>query len=123
VTIRREYELSCDGKPGDGPFDCPYRGPIFALSAAQAWREAREEGWITVVVPDGRKRKKIHLCPVHAKQRAEAKTRGICSVCLLVDLQVGVNGTIRRHARRAPDGSYIKWAPRCEGSGKPAKAA
>jgi hypothetical protein len=42
VSIYVEYELRCDGLPG--PYDC--EPAIYALSAAEARRLARDDGWL-----------------------------------------------------------------------------
>jgi hypothetical protein len=109
VTFRKEIELCCDGLLPNDPFGCP-TGPIFALSAVVAWREAKESGWVRRLV-DGKVR---HLCPLHKG----SKSRGNCSVCGR-EQAVTVAGTIYPHRQRNPDGSYRRYAPWCPGTGKP----
>lgn len=107
--MRKEIELTCDGLLPRDPFGCTTR-PIFASTAPQAWREAKDEGWVARLV-DG---KVIHLCPKHRGQ----KSRGACSVCGR-DYQVTVTGVMGAHKERNADGSYRRYAPWCKGRGKP----
>lgn len=111
MTARREFELSCDGPPGAGPFDCP-TAPVFAKTIAEVREAAAHQGWVVV----HRGSKVVDLCPDHKDTPRPPAVRGECAVCGR-DYRVTLFGLLWAHKRPA---AGSKWMKRCPGSGKPA---
>lgn len=57
MSIYTEVQLCCDGAPGDERFDCT--NTLFANTAQEARRVAREAGWLV-----GRRGGR-DWCPIH----------------------------------------------------------
>lgn len=68
MSIHIEVELVCNGYPGDQQFTCT-TPPIFALTATEARRCARRDGWLTGARRDGRT---VDICPTHRTPRGAA---------------------------------------------------
>jgi len=114
VTARREFELSCDGPPGAGPFDCP-TAPVFDRTIAAVRRTAEEQGWERRI----RAGKVVDLCPDHKDAPKPPVSRGECAVCGK-DCRLTLDGLIFSHKR--PNRPGERWPPRCAGMGKPPKS-
>ncbi len=65
MSVYTEVEVHCDGKPGDGPFDC--NEALMARTGRAARREAREGGWL-VSAPGGK-----DYCPEHRPMASGSK--------------------------------------------------
>lgn len=109
MSVHKEYELSCNGPRGWGPFDCPARlyGPTVAavrgLSASRGWVTQYRDGLL------------IDLCPDHKAAPPPDRGHGECPVCGS-SKRLTFAGLIWSHKTLLPSGRYSVW--RCEGSGK-----